>query len=75
MRDLRQIRSLLVESLRDEGKLALVSARLILRTGVSITEPRPEHVQSPAAIAKVKLALTEMGFDLDALSKHSKGKE
>ncbi len=74
MRDLRQIRSLLGESLMDEGKLALVSARLILRTGMSITELRPEHVQSPAAIAKVTLALAEMGFDLDAISKRSKGR-
>ncbi len=68
MRDLRRIRALLLRTLADEGKLSIVSARLILRTGVSLTDPRPEQVYAPAAVAKVTSALAEMGFDLDALS-------
>jgi hypothetical protein len=42
--------------------LSPIVTRVLLRTGVSLRNPRPDQVNDAAAIAKVAAALTEMGY-------------
>ncbi len=56
---------MLVSRLKDEGKLSLVNARLILRTGVNLSALRPGQSADPTLIKRVLGALEEMGFKLD----------
>jgi len=65
MKNLEQLRSALIAKLGDEGKLVLLNARLILRTGVSLTTIDPRHATDAQRIGKVLVALREMGFDLE----------
>jgi len=54
----------LQSSVPSDSSFRSVSTRVLLRTGVSIREPRPDQVRDPAAISKVMTALVSMGFAL-----------
>jgi hypothetical protein len=43
----------------------MVNARLILRTGVSLSKLDPQQVKDPKRVKAVLFALREMGFDID----------
>lgn len=62
MRDLNEVRSALVAELGSEDRLPMVSARLILRTGVSLTTVDPKTSGDGQRVAKVLAALREMGL-------------
>jgi hypothetical protein len=62
--DLESVRNSLIAALNHEGKLSMVNARVILRTGVNLLSPKPGQVRDPGDVAKVLAALREMGFDL-----------
>jgi hypothetical protein len=64
MNDLEHVRRALIEKLGDEGKLLVLNARLILRTGVSLSKIDPGQAKDARSVAKVLAALREMGFDL-----------
>jgi hypothetical protein len=65
MTSLEQVRIALVAKLGSEDKLALLNARLILRTGVNLSSIEPKHARDAGRISKVVAALREMGFDLE----------
>jgi len=66
MKNLEDVRRALVEKLGDEGKLLVLNARLILRTGVSLSKIHPEQAEDAKSVAKVLTALREMGFELNS---------
>lgn len=74
MKDLEQVRAALIAVFAgDASKLPMVNARLILRTGVSLTKLDPRHVRDPKRVDAVLMALREMGFDVDVSSLKTKG--
>lgn len=64
MQNLDEVRAALVARLRDEGKLSLLNARVILRTGVNFMQPKSTQIHDSVGVSKVLAALREMGFDL-----------
>jgi hypothetical protein len=62
MRNLQQVRSALVAELGGTDRLAMINARVILRTGVNLQDIDPRQGQDAARVAKVLVALREMGF-------------
>jgi hypothetical protein len=48
--------------LDNPAKFTAVSTRVLLRTGVSLREPRPDQDRDPALVTKVRDALAEMGY-------------
>ncbi len=64
MTNLEQVREALIDALGGEGKLPLVNARLILRTGVNLSQIDSRHNADAARVGKVLEALREMGFEL-----------
>ena len=62
MRDLHEVRRALVTELGGEDRLPMISARLILRTGVSLTTVDPRTSGDNQRIGMVLTALREMGF-------------
>ena len=54
----------LKSSVASDSSFRSVSTRVLLRTGVSILEPRPDQVRDPVAIDKVMNALVSMGYAL-----------
>ena len=44
--------------------LGPIVTRVLLRTGVSLRNPRPDQAKDPVAVAKVIAVLTEMGYSL-----------
>jgi hypothetical protein len=62
--DLDGVRDSLIATLQHEGKLSMVNARVILRTGVNLMQPKPSQLRDPKELAKVLAALREMGFDI-----------
>lgn len=64
MTNLEQVREALIDELGDEGKLPLVNARLILRTGVNLCQIEPHHNGDSGRVGKVLAALRDMGFNL-----------
>ena len=64
MKDLDEVRDALIAKLGDGGMVALLNARLILRTGVTLSNRRPGQPDGPAEVAKVLSALREMGYEL-----------
>jgi hypothetical protein len=74
MKDLEQVRTALIAAFGgDASKLPMVNARLILRTGVSLTKLDPRHVHDPKRVDAVLFALREMGFDMESRSMKTKG--
>ena len=41
-----------------------IVTRVLLRTGVSLRNPRPDQARDPIVIAKVTAVLTELGYSL-----------
>ena len=41
-----------------------IVTRVLLRTGVSLRNPRPDQAKDPVAIAKVTAVLAELGYPL-----------
>jgi hypothetical protein len=66
MQTIRQVRDRLQTVVKDEASLRMINSRLILRTGVSLLEPRPTQESDGASVAKVTTALREMGFDFSS---------
>lgn len=64
MKSLEQVRAALVAKLGDENKLVLLNARVILRTGVSLSVIDPRYAKDTVRIERVLAALREMGFEL-----------
>jgi hypothetical protein len=64
--DLERIRSKLAAQLGSDSKFSFVNTRLILKTGISLRDYKPEEARDPAVIAKVVDALAEQGFKLSA---------
>ncbi len=74
MRDLEHVRTALITAFGgDLSKLPMVNARLILRTGVSLTKLDPRHAKDPKRIDAVLMALREMGFEISASAPKDKG--
>ena len=50
----------------DDNELAFgsICARVVLRTGVNLRNPRPDHAQDPVAVGKVMSVLADMGYQL-----------
>jgi hypothetical protein len=65
LKTLEEIKTALVGQLKDEGKLSLVNARLILRTGVNLSALRPGQSADSNLLKRVLGALEQMGFKLD----------
>jgi hypothetical protein len=63
MNTLPEIRERMVQLLGHADKLSFINARLVLRTGVSLT--LDAHC-SPDDVTRVKTALQDMGYVLDA---------
>ena len=63
MNTLPEIRERMVQLLGHADKLSFINARLVLRTGVSLSVD--VHC-SPEEIVRVKTALNEMGYVLEA---------
>lgn len=64
MTNLEEVREALIHELGDEGKFPLVNARLILRTGVNLSQIDPLHNADGRRVGKVLEALRDMGFQL-----------
>ncbi len=65
MTDLEHVRSALIAMLGDVSRLPMINARLILRTGVSLSKIDPRLSQDLTRVGKVLMALREMGYDLE----------
>lgn len=64
MTNLEEVREALIHALGDAGKFPLVNARLILRTGVNLSQIDSRHNADAARVGKVLEALRDMGFNL-----------
>ncbi len=64
MRDLDQIKRELLSQLRSDSKFSFINTRVILKTGVSLREYKPEEARDPDVVAKVLGVLAEHGFNL-----------
>jgi hypothetical protein len=64
MKSLIEVRQALDKLLQNEATLRTVAARIILRTGINILEPKPQHIRDSAAINKVCDNLKAMGLDI-----------
>jgi hypothetical protein len=64
MKSLIEVRQKLEKHLNNEGTLRTIAARIILKTGINILEPKPQHLNDNAAIKKVCENLKAMGLDV-----------
>ncbi len=60
MRKISEIRDAVVAS-RGSGELVMLSMRVMVATGVSLKDPKPEHDSDPARVQQVRKALTDLG--------------
>jgi hypothetical protein len=68
--DLDAIRRALMQRLNeDAASFTLLNTRLILRTGVSLSQINPRNSSNPQLVARVLAALGDMGFSLQAPAK------
>jgi hypothetical protein len=63
LKDLDEVATTLLSSV-GQAVFGPVSTRVLLRTGVNLRSPRPDHVTDPAAVAKVVSTLADMGYRL-----------
>ena len=68
MTRLDDIRALLQGALGNEALVDLVSTRVALRTGVSLTETGPQEDVDEERVQQVVLALQDMGYSLQSLT-------
>jgi hypothetical protein len=52
----------LQQQLNNPASFSAVITRVLLRTGVSLRNPKPEQAGDPATVAKVAGVLAEMGY-------------
>ncbi len=64
MTSLEQVRTALIAELGGTDRLKLVNARLILRTGISLQDIRPQESRSAEKVANATFALRKMGFKI-----------
>ena len=64
MRSLPEVRDRMIEVLGHPDRLSFINARLVLRTGISLSNPEAEHTADD--VARVVGALREMGYVLAA---------
>lgn len=64
MKTLSEVRQALGRHLGNEATLQTIGARIILRTGINLLDPKPQHQQDAAAINKVCETLKAMGYDI-----------
>jgi hypothetical protein len=50
--------------LGNHASFSAVSTRVLLRTGVSLRNPKPEQIYDHAVVARLSTALAEMGYRL-----------
>jgi hypothetical protein len=62
--NLGEVRAALLSKLGDESKLSILNARIILRTGVNLMQPKLSQINDPQGVSKVLSALRELGFHL-----------
>jgi len=54
----------LEKKIGNAASTSAISTRLILRTGINLRQPRPEHANDPAVVEKLRAALADMGYAL-----------
>ncbi|MGZ6670220.1 MAG: hypothetical protein ACXVH3_36805 [Solirubrobacteraceae bacterium] len=59
---LNEVKAALVVALGGSAAIGAVAARVALRTGVNINNPKPEHASDPAVVEKVCSCLKDMGY-------------
>ncbi len=59
-----EVRRALLGLAGDEARFSLLNSRVILRTGLNLSDIKPTQRHDVVAIAKVMSALKEMGYDL-----------
>lgn len=64
LHNLADVRAALKSKLSDESKLSMLNARVILRTGVNLMQPKPSQMHDPKGVSQVLMVLREMGFEL-----------
>ncbi|MEU7908600.1 hypothetical protein [Actinoplanes sp. NPDC049118] len=52
----------LEQQLNNKSSFMAVSTRVLLRTGVSIRDPKPAQNADAAVVTKVRAALADMGY-------------
>jgi hypothetical protein len=68
MNSLGEIRKVLSAALANPAMFSLVNTRLILRTGVDLSDIKVADDRNPAAIAKVVTALKALGYSPESLA-------
>ena len=63
MKNLQEIRDRMIEIVGHPQKLGFINARLVLRTGITLSNPN-EPV-APVDLARVVAALKDMGYALE----------
>jgi hypothetical protein len=58
----QDLAALLEKKVGNAASVTAISTRVMLRTGVSLRQPRPEQASDPAVVQKVRAALAEMGY-------------
>ena len=64
MKDLKDVRDRMIEIVGQPEKLGFINARLVLRTGITLTGPG--DAVTADELNRVVTALKEMGYVLDA---------
>jgi hypothetical protein len=68
--DLEAVRRALMKQLNeDTAVFTLLNTRLILRTGISLSQINPAQASNPNVVGRVVAALMDMGFSLQASAK------
>ena len=60
MRNLQEVRDRMIQIVGRPEKLGFINARLVLRTGITLTNPN--EAVTPADVARVVAALEDMGY-------------
>ena len=64
MRNLQEVRDRMIQIVGRPERLGFINARLVLRTGITLTYPNEQA--SPADVARVVAALQDMGYAVAA---------
>ena len=64
MKNLQEVRDRMIQIIGRPDGLGFINARLVLRTGITLSNPKESL--SPADLARVVAALKDMGYALDA---------
>lgn len=64
MKSLIEVRQKLENHLKNEATLRTIAARIILKTGINLLEPKATQLNDKATIKKVCDTLKAMGLDI-----------